>query len=681
LAQNQCMNRFEAKSKRWNCFRMINHTHTTTKNCSKSDSPYLSPCTISLIFIALISLFVLSPPIHAKEQALDVAIIMDTSGSMKKNDPNKLRREAAKMFVALLDRKDRVSLVSFSGRAYPITRFLSLNERKNEQKLLKSIDKLIANGKYTNLHDALQRGYELLTSKNKKGHAKHIILMSDGKMDLGNKERNLRLLEKTLEELTPKLAQENIKVHTVAFTKKAYIPLLKLAAEDTDGQFVLLNTPQGIHQVFETLFERAKLPEMLPLREDSFILDKAVKEITVVASKFKPYSNITLASPDGTDISKTHHDKNVKWFSAKQFDLITIKKPAKGYWLVKYSEGGNKAYIITDFKLEAKSTKKHAEPGSPLQIQAFLSKNNKKINQRSLLRSTEFKAKVTSPIGSVINNLLLDDGSEIGSERNDGIYGISYAFELEGTYKVEITATGQTFDRKKILFVDVESTNPNLPFAKAKAERKKQAEIQKQKEMEAARLAKEEAERLRAEADALEAEKLAKAQAEKDKHAANGHDVKANNDSHQKDHSDELSGAHSDGHSDEHSEPGTEDDKNANSNGFTLGNAIFIFIMFNVFLGTLGGGYYYLYKRKQKQKSKDVPDEPDQSDESKTEGKPKNAVDLSSDDETSEFGHMDEDHEDVDLEADESISSAVTDIDLEEELSSILEEAEQEDGK
>lgn len=621
-----------------------------------------------LIFCVLISF---SSQLPAEEQALDVAIIMDTSGSMKKNDPNKLRREAAKMFVALLDRKDRVSLVSFSGRAYPVTRFLSLNERKNEQKLLKSIDKLIANGKYTNLHDALQRGYELLTSKSKKGHAKHIILMSDGKMDLGNKERNLRLLEKTLEELTPKLARENIKVHTVAFTKKAYIPLLKLAADDTDGQFVLLNTPQGIHQVFETLFERAKLPEMLPLREDSFVLDKAVKEITIVASKYKPHSNITLASPDGLDISKSNHSDNVKWFSAKQFDLITIKNPSKGYWLIKYSEGGNKAYIISDFKLEATTTKKHAEPGSPLQIQAFLSKNNRKINQRSILRSTEFRAKVTSPIGSVIDNLLLDDGSEIGSERNDGIYGISYAFELEGTYKVEITATGQTFDRKKILFIDVASTNPNLPFAKAKAERERQTELKKQAEMEAARLAKEEAERLRVEAEALAADELAKAEAEKAKHGANGHDTVKAQSGHVDEHGD--SQAHT---SDDHDENANEED--VNNNGFTLGNAVFIFIMFNVFLGGMGGVYYYIYKRKQKQKSKETENNEEVKE---SEPKQKNAVDLSSHDESSEFGHMNDEHDDVDLEADESISSAITDMDLDQELSSILEEAEQESEK
>ena len=652
-----------------------------------------------LICLTLASLTLVTSQLYAKEQSLDVAIIIDTSGSMGKNDPHKLRTEAAKLFVSLLDRKDRVSLVSFSGRAYPVTRFLSLNERRNEQKLIKSIDQLITNGKFTNLHDALLRGYELLTKTSKKGHAKHIILMSDGRMDLGNEERNLRLLEKTLDELTPKLSKADIKVHTVAFTKKAYIPLLKLAAEDTQGQFILLENANGVHQVFETLFERTKTPEMLPLTEDSFVLDKSVKELTIVATKFKPYSNITISAPDGEDLSKKNLNDNVKWFASKQFDLITIKNPAKGYWLVKYSEGGNKAYIITDFKLEATSTKRHAEPGSPLQIQAYLSKKDRKIKRKSLLRSTEFKVKVTSPVGVVIENLLIDDGSEIGSERNDGIYGISYAFELEGTYKLEVTAKGQTFDRKKTLFIDVKSTNPHLPFAKAKADREQQAQFERERELEAQRIAAEEAEKARLEIEALEAEKrAAEAKTAKEKHAKPGHDGEdthaASTDKHDKpalsvDTHDSTEQAIA---LDEHGVPIVKQqtdhadetlDEKAEPDGLGLGDALFAFFMFNVFLGIFGGGGYYFYKKKLNQKSKNIEkSDTDSHDDKKSKSNDKsdkNAVDLSTEAEVgSEFGHMDDEHEKIDLDAEESISDAITDIDLADELSSILEETDAE---
>ncbi|HFE39372.1 MAG TPA: VWA domain-containing protein [Gammaproteobacteria bacterium] len=607
--------------------------------------------------LSFVSVF--SHPLLGAEQGLDVAIIMDTSGSMNKNDPGRLRIEAAKLFVALLGRDDRVALISFSGRAYPVTRFLSLNERKNEQKILNSIDKLVANGKYTNLHDALLRGYELLHRKSQFNRAKHIVLLSDGKMDVGNAERNSELLEKTLDELIPKLARENIKVHTIAFTKHAYIPLLKLAAQDTQGQFMFLENPKGIHQVFENLFERTKTPDMIVLSEDSFVLDKGIQELTLVATKFKPYSTIGLEDPDGNEIKESHHDNSVNWFASRQFDLISIKNPAQGYWLVKYSEGGNKVYVVSDFKLNASTTKKNAEPGSPLQIQAYLSKNGHKINRKSLLKTTEFKAKVTSPSGAVIENLLVDDGSEIGSERNDGIYGISYAFDMEGTYKVDVTATGQTFDRKKVLFVDVRSTNPSMPFfTKAKENKKSLAELIKQQAHESEPTPKD--------TPSTESQTTETEQAKT--HDAPPSETSDNNPGN-------IPSPV------EHEEPLpkqslVQDEKeNASADTIPLGDAFFAFIMFNVILGSLGGAYYYYFKRKQnkafreRSKEDNSLDTPEQ-----TQGKPIEPTVTNS---AEEFGGMSEDTEEIDLDIEESISSVLSDIDLDEdletELSSILE--------
>lgn len=610
---------------------------------------------LACIFITL--LFSTSLAVNALEKrALDVAIIMDTSSSMKKNDPGRLRIEAAKLFVALLDRKDRVALISFSGRAYPITRFLSLNERKNEQKILKSIEQLVSNGKYTNLHDALLRGYELLTQQTNSHNAKHIILLSDGKMDLGNEERNLRLLEKTLSEITPKLAEANIKVHTLALTKQSYVPLLKLTAQDTDGQFILLDSPEGIHQVFERLFERTKRPEMIPLSEESFVLDKAVNELTIVASKLKPDSTIEIASPDGNDFTLANHTANVKWFSAKQFDLITIKKPAKGYWLVKYSEGGNKVYILSDFKLEASTTKRKAEPGSPLQIQAYLSKKSKKINRRSLLRTTEFKAKVTSPSGAVIENLLADDGSEIGSERGDGIYGISYVFDLEGTYKVEVTAIGQTFDRKKTLFIDVQSIAPLQPFAKAKEDKARELKRENERVAEAARKHEKE----------LEAAKLVEEEPPApevnnitESHPSLASDEPLNTSQKEPPISHETNETSENLHADMSGEEEHSED------GFNLGSILTAVFMFIAFIGVLGGApyYYFVYLPKKKAKKGEKSDTSSTTKISEKSSKKE------------EFEHLPEGTQGVDLE--ESISDALSDLeldeDLEKDLSSILE--------
>ncbi|MDH5765097.1 MAG: VWA domain-containing protein, partial [Gammaproteobacteria bacterium] len=44
--------------------------------------------------------------------ALDSVIAMDSSGSMKKTDPEELRKPAAKLFINLLNDDDQLSVIS-----------------------------------------------------------------------------------------------------------------------------------------------------------------------------------------------------------------------------------------------------------------------------------------------------------------------------------------------------------------------------------------------------------------------------------------------------------------------------------------------------------------------------------------------------------------------------------------
>jgi len=61
---------------------------------------------------------------------LDTVVIMDSSGSMKQTDPKQLRKPAAKLFISLLDKDDRLSVVSFSSQAWPITYLTKLETDK-----------------------------------------------------------------------------------------------------------------------------------------------------------------------------------------------------------------------------------------------------------------------------------------------------------------------------------------------------------------------------------------------------------------------------------------------------------------------------------------------------------------------------------------------------------------------
>lgn len=399
------------------------------------------------------------------DEGVDIAIVLDASGSMKQSDPLRMRVQAAKMFVTLLDKRDRVALLSFSGNVRRDTELLDLSKGLSEIALLNAIDKIEATGTHTNLHEALHESFRVLQANKKGNRERVVILMSDGKMDVGQKEKDLRLLEQTVDELTPKFAKNNIKIVSIAFTDNSYIPLLKLAAEDTRGQFHFLRSAAAIHQVFENIFERSKKPDMLVVRQDSFIVDDNVNELTIVASKFRPDSFIALENPSGIDYDETTKLDSLRWFSGKQFDLITIMKPLPGYWLIKFSEGGNKAYIVSDLHLALDLSKKNTEPGKPFQLQAWLTKKEQPIKTREILAHTHFSVTVKKPDGNVQAVKLTDDGTEVGSDKFDGIYGTTLKFDQPGAYRMEVTATSETFDRQKSAFMIVAQAETTDPFA------------------------------------------------------------------------------------------------------------------------------------------------------------------------------------------------------------------------
>jgi len=393
----------------------------------------------------------------------DIVLAIDTSGSMKQTDPQRLRIQAAKMFVSLLGKEDRVAVVGFSGNAVPLSKLAPLTDRASSQVVLDAIDKLGADGKYTNLFEAIAQSHLLINQATKPGNSRQIVLMTDGNMDVGNAEQNTRLTERTLEELAPALTRDGIRLYSIAFTEHSNLPLLRLMAQDTQGHFTLLKDASGTHQVFESIFERAKKPDQLPLNEDSFIVDGSIHELTVVASKYRPDSHIALQTPSGKEIISTTNSPSVRWFSGKQFELITVTNPEPGFWELKFSEGGNKAYIVTDLKLHIEASHTEIEPNGTVRLRAWLERDGKRVKAHELMASSRFSLAVTFPDGHVDERPLLDDGKNSDEGRGDGLFGSLLTFDKEGQYRLDVVVAGETFDRKKGAFLSVQRAHPSEP--------------------------------------------------------------------------------------------------------------------------------------------------------------------------------------------------------------------------
>ncbi|WP_455203385.1 vWA domain-containing protein [Kaarinaea lacus] len=388
-------------------------------------------------------------PTTAENPPLDVVLLMDSSGSMKKTDPKELRKPAAKLFLSLLGAEDRASVVSFSDKGYPVAFLTGVKGKANEKKLFAAVDKISTKGVYTNLHGAVEAALRVFNRNPLPNRKRTIVLMTDGKMDVGASEKNTQLSKALREDLLPQLKDKNIELHTIAFTDQSDQRFLEKIAVDSGGKFNLAKNDKALHDVYTDIFEQNKQPNMLPFDGEKFTIDKAIKEVTIVGSKDSEDTQLSLLTPSGKIFSAKEKPEAIKWYTSQNFDLITINAPDAGEWQIKASTGKNKAYIITDLKFQLTLEPQELAIGEGLMINAWLEDKGEIINKPSVLTDLAMELQVSTPDGETHVLELEPTAMENDPNTASGIYMSHIALPSEGRYQIQVTASAATFSRER----------------------------------------------------------------------------------------------------------------------------------------------------------------------------------------------------------------------------------------
>jgi hypothetical protein len=379
-------------------------------------------------------------------QGFEIVLLMDSSGSMRKSDPQQYRKPAARLFISLLGEGDRVAVFSFGDS---VKRLIALteNNKKNRQRLFQAVDKISSNEFSTHIHEAVKEGFAEVHPSPRKNRI--LILMSDGKLTLGSKEKEEAALRE-LSSLLPELAKENIKLYTIAFTEMSDVTLLEEMAKTTGGFFRMAKTDQDIHVIFASLFEKIKSPNAIPLEGDTFFIDRHVQEAILLITK-KPGTSTALFGPAGEKHTQWKFGKNLQWYGSKIFDLISIKNPARGKWNVKLStKVGNRIFVVTNLSLDSSLDKNFVTQGDQIQTDAWLERDREKLTEKEFLAQVSFTAEVVGPDGK-LHRLILSRRSAEGDEKSEGgTYSNSFMVDQKGEYTVRIVAQSKAFKREKI---------------------------------------------------------------------------------------------------------------------------------------------------------------------------------------------------------------------------------------
>lgn len=384
----------------------------------------------------------------AANKPLDAVIVMDSSGSMALTDPERMRVPAAKLFSSLLGEQDRLGVVSFSDKGYPVVYLTPLTSSRKRTQVMSAIDKVSSKGVYTNLDDALLKAIGMFEQSSSDERRKVIVLLTDGKMDVGNVQQDQVLIKKIKSDTIDNLRQKKIRVYTLAFTRHSDLTLLELIGRQTNARFTVADTTNELHRIFTEIFEASKEPNMLPMPGGYFTADESLDEVTLVATKGLENSRISLIAPDGAQYSDQRLANNMKWSVNRYFDVITITDPTPGRWRLLSSEDTSKAYVVTAMELESDLVDRELHVGSELTFHAWLTRSGTPITDEKLLDLTQFTVRIDTP-DSQHTLIELQSEKESNADAEMGRYKGAYSFKKVGKYDIQLTAKSATFERQR----------------------------------------------------------------------------------------------------------------------------------------------------------------------------------------------------------------------------------------
>lgn len=195
-------------------------------------------------------------PATLPRRPLDLAVVIDRSGSMAADGRLDKVRDGLRLLVPQLREGDRMALVSFDDRVEVLAPWGASRET-----LTAAIEGLFPRGA-TNLHGGLEAGLLLASSVASADREARVLFLSDGLATAGNTSPTeiLRLAETYV--------QEGIGVSTIGVGRDFDAPLMRGLAERGGGNFYFLEDAGAVREVFTEELKVAMTPIALDVRFD-----------------------------------------------------------------------------------------------------------------------------------------------------------------------------------------------------------------------------------------------------------------------------------------------------------------------------------------------------------------------------------------------------------------------------
>ncbi len=245
--------------------------------------------------------------VEQQPQTSDVRVLIDVSGSMKKNDPANLRLPALRLLVGLLPPDSTADVWTFGTRADPLIRSDVTND-KWKAEARKASTKIHSKDMFTNIGLALEAAIADWGDKPSRLHQCSIILLTDGMIDISkDKSKNAAERKRILTTLLARIEKTGASIHTIALSANADHDFLQQLSTKTDVGYEQTDNAEQLERIFLRLFEKTTKRDTVPLVNNTFLVDDSIMELTLLVFKPKGAKPTKVVEPGRKKLRSHYH--------------------------------------------------------------------------------------------------------------------------------------------------------------------------------------------------------------------------------------------------------------------------------------------------------------------------------------------------------------------------------------
>ena len=210
--------------------------------------------------ILLLGMLLVPHPASAQTSSaaagVDVVLVLDQSGSMKGNDPQRLMVQSARDLVRKLGPGDAAGLVFFGAQARAAHPLVPLAVQGQRESLVTEIDRIRYADPRTNIAAGIERGMYELKQHGRADAVPILIFITDGIVDTGSAAKDAEMRDWLRSRLLPEAAQRGIRIFSVALTEEADFALIQEMASATGGDYYRAITAREIAGIFASILTK-----------------------------------------------------------------------------------------------------------------------------------------------------------------------------------------------------------------------------------------------------------------------------------------------------------------------------------------------------------------------------------------------------------------------------------------